>query len=76
VTLPDDLAVVSGRLISSSLIGKVWEAAPRLRRLSSAFGPTATDPQGLVGDGPDAVIVADQGRNAIYRLSRLSGCLS
>ncbi len=74
VTLPDDLAVVSGHLISSSLIGKVWEASPHLRLLSSAFRP-ASDPQGLVGDGPGAVIVADQGRNAIYRLSGLSGCL-
>lgn len=77
VTLPDDLAVVSGHLISSSLLGKVWEASPHLRLLSSAFGQPATtsDPQGLVGDGPGAVIVADQGRNAIYRLSGLAGCL-
>jgi hypothetical protein len=43
--------------------------------LSAAFSPAASDPQGLVADGPDAVLVADQSRNAIYRLSRLSGCL-
>jgi hypothetical protein len=74
VILPDDLAVISHHLISNSLNGAVWEAAPHLVRLTSAFLPTATDPQGLVADGPDAVIVADQERNAIYRLSRLAGC--
>jgi hypothetical protein len=74
ITLPDDLAVVSHHLISSSLVGSVWVAAPHLVKLTSAFAPTATDPQGLVADGSDAVIVADQERNAIYRLSRLAGC--
>lgn len=75
VVLPDDLAVISGHLIANSLAGQVWEVAPHLRMLSSAFSPTVTDPQGLVADGPDSVIVADQERNAIYRLGRLSGCL-
>jgi streptogramin lyase len=75
VTLPDDLAVISHHLIAVSLIGEVWEVAPHRRMLSSAFSPTATDPQGLVADGADSVLVADQSRNAIYRLSRLSGCL-
>lgn len=75
VPLPDDLAVVSGHLITNSLVGQVWEVAPHLRMLSSAFGPTVTDPQGLVADGPGSVIVADQGRNAIYRLSALAPCL-
>ena len=73
VTLPDDFAVVSHHLIASSLAGAVWEVAPHIRLLSSAFSPS--DPQGLVADGPDSVIVADQSRNTIYRLSRLSGCL-
>ena len=75
VVLPDDLAVISHHLIATSLTGQVWEVAPHVRILTSAFAPAASDPQGLVGDGPDAVLVADQSRNAIYRLSRLSGCL-
>lgn len=75
ITLPDDLAVISHHLIATSLLGQVWEVAPRLRRLSSAFSPTASDPQGLVADGRASVLIADQARNAIYRLSRLSGCL-
>jgi hypothetical protein len=29
----------------------------------------------MVADGPDSLILADESRNAIYRLSRLSGCL-
>lgn len=73
--LPDDLAVVSGHLVANSLTGSVWEVAPHPHVLSSAFAPTVTDPQGLVADGPDAVVVADQGRNTIDRLSHLSGCL-
>ncbi len=75
VPLPDDLAVISHHLIAVSLIGEVWEVAPHLRKLSSAFSPTTSDPQGLVADGPDSVLVADEARNGIYRLSRLSGCL-
>lgn len=75
IPLPDDLAVISHHLIATSLAGAVWEIAPHLRKLSSAFAPTASDPQGLVADGADSLIVADQSRNAIYRLSRLSGCL-
>jgi hypothetical protein len=43
--------------------------------LSSAFAPASSDPQGMVADGPDALILADESRNAIYRLSPLSGCL-
>jgi hypothetical protein len=75
IPLPDDLTVVSHHLIASSLLGAVWEVAPHLRKLSSAFSPASSDPQGLVADGPDAVLVADESRDAIYRLSRLSGCL-
>lgn len=75
VPVPDDLAVVSGHLIANSLAGQVWEVAPHVRLLSSAFVPTSSDPQGLVADGSDAVLLAVQSRNAIYRLSRLSGCL-
>lgn len=75
VLLPDDLAVISHHLISTSLLGKIWEVAPRLRLLSSAFTPAASDPQGMVADGPDSLMIADQSRNAIYRLSRLAGCL-
>lgn len=75
VPVPDDLAVVSGHLIANSLVGQIWEVAPHLRLLSAAFVPTSSDPQGLVADGPDAVLMADESRNAIYRLSRLSGCL-
>jgi hypothetical protein len=75
VAVPDDLAVISHHLIASSLLGDVWEVAPRLRMLSSAFSPTTSDPQGLVADGSGSAIVADQSRNAIYRLSALSGCL-
>ncbi len=75
VLLPDDLAVISDHLISTSLLGKIWEVAPRLRLLSSAFTPAASDPQGMVADGPDSLVIADQSRNAIYRLSRLAGCL-
>jgi hypothetical protein len=75
VPLPDDLAVVSGHLIAVSLGGEVWEAAPHTRLLSSAFAPTASDPQGLVADGPDAALAADESRNGIYRVSRLTCCL-
>lgn len=71
----DDLAVVSGHLIETSLLGSVWEVAPHRRLLSSTFAPTTGDPQGLVADGPDAVLVADQARNAIYRIAHLGGCL-
>ncbi len=75
IPLPDDLAVISNHLIAVSLIGEVWEVVPRLRMLSSAFSPTTNDPQGLVADGPDSVLVADQSRNTVNRLSELSGCL-
>ncbi len=75
VPVPDDLAVISHHLIATSLLGGVWEVAPHLRMLSSAFSPASSDPQGMVADGPDALILADESRNAIYRLSRLSGCL-
>lgn len=75
VPLPDDLAVISHHLIASSLLGDVWEVAPHPRVLSSAFLPATSDPQGLVADGPGTVIVADQSRNTIYRLSDLSRCL-
>jgi hypothetical protein len=75
ITLPDDFAVISHHLIAISLIGQVWEIAPHLRMLSSAFSPAVSDPQGLAADGPDSVLVADQSRNTIYRLSHLSGCL-
>jgi hypothetical protein len=69
--LPDDLAIVGGHLVAVSLAGGVWEIAPRVRELSSAFH----DPQGLVDAGRDAVFVADQSTNAVYRLAGLSGCL-
>jgi hypothetical protein len=75
VLLPDDLAVISHHLISTSLLGKIWEVAPHLRLLSSAFTPPASDPQGMVADGPDSLVIADESRNSIYRLSRLTGCL-
>ncbi len=75
VLLPDDLAVISHHLIASSLLGKIWEAAPHLRMLSSAFTPPASDPQGMVADDADSLVIADQSRNSIYRLSRLAGCL-
>jgi hypothetical protein len=67
--------VISHHLIAISLIGQVWEIAPHLRMLSSAFSPAVSDPQGLAADGPDSVLVADQSRNTVYRLSQLSGCL-
>jgi hypothetical protein len=75
IPVPDDLAVISHHLIASSLIGEVWEVAPHLRKLSSAFFPTTSDPQGLVADGAHSVILAVQSHNSIYRLSRLAGCL-
>jgi hypothetical protein len=75
VPVPDDLAIVGHHLIATSLLGEVWEVAPHLRMLTSAFKPTTSDPQGLVANGPDAVIVADEARNGIYRLSGLSRCL-
>ena len=75
IPLPDDLAVISNHLIAVSLLGEVWEVAPRLRMLSSAFAPKISAPQGLVADGSESVLVAGQSRNAIYRLSELSGCL-
>jgi hypothetical protein len=75
VPVPDDLAVVSGHLIANGLVGEVWEVAPNLRLLSRAFVPISSDPQGMVADGSDAVILAVQSRNTIYRLSGLSGCL-
>ena len=74
VPLPDDLAVVSGHLIANSLIGQVWEVAPRPHMISAAFTPATSDPQGLVADGPASILLADQSRNTIYRMS-LSGCL-
>ena len=75
VPVPDDLAVISHHLISSSLLGGVWEVAPHLRQLTNAFAPASSDPQGMVADGPDALVAADQSRNTIYRLSNLAGCL-
>jgi hypothetical protein len=75
IPVPDDLAEISHHLIANSLVGEVWEVAPHRRLLSSAFSPTTSDPQGMVADGADAVLLADQSRNAIYRLSGLSGCL-
>ncbi len=75
VPVPDDLAVINHHLISSSLLGGVWEVAPHLIKLTDAFAPAASDPQGMVADGRDALILADQSRNKIYRLSNLAGCL-
>jgi hypothetical protein len=75
IPLPDDLAVISHHLIATSLVGQVWEVAPHRRLLSSAFEPPSSDPQGLAPDGPAAVLLADESRNAIYRLSGLAGCL-
>jgi streptogramin lyase len=75
VPVPDDLAVISNHLIATGLVGEVWEVAPHLRLLSRAFVPISSDPQGMVADGPDAVLLAVQSRNTIYRLSALSGCL-
>jgi hypothetical protein len=75
IALPDDFAVISHHLIVNSLAGEIWEVAPHLRLLSKAFEPTVTDPQGLVAAGPDSVLIADQGRNKIYRLAGLRGCL-
>jgi hypothetical protein len=75
VPVPDDLAVISHHLIATSLLGQVWEAAPHLRMLSSALAPAASDPQGLVADGPGAILLADEARDTIYRLSGLEGCL-
>jgi streptogramin lyase len=75
VPVPDDLAVISNHLIAAGLVGEVWEVAPHLRLLSRAFSPTTSDPQGIVADGPDSVLLAVQSRNAIYRLSALAGCL-
>lgn len=69
--LPDDLAVVANHLIAVSLAGGVWEVAPHRRLLSRAF----RDPQGLVAAGPNAVLVADQSTNAIYRVAGLAACL-
>jgi DNA-binding beta-propeller fold protein YncE len=74
VPVPDDFTVISHHLIASSLVGGVWEVAPHLRKLASPFPPTTSDPQGLVSDGPNAVIVTEQSHNAIYRLG-LAGCL-
>jgi DNA-binding beta-propeller fold protein YncE len=75
VPVPDDLTVISGHLISTGLVGEVWEVAPHLRLLTRAFSPTTSDPQGMVADGPDSLILAVQSKNSIYRLSALSGCL-
>lgn len=75
VPVPDDLAVISNHLIASGLVGQIWEVAPHLKLLSRAFSPTTSDPQGMVADGPDSVLLAVESRNAIYRLSALSGCL-
>lgn len=71
VPLPDDLTVVSHHLLAISLAGAVWEVAPHLRLLSKAFH----DPQGMVTAGQNAVVVADQSDNAIYRVSGLATCL-
>jgi streptogramin lyase len=75
VPVPDDLAVISNHLIATGLVGEVWEVSPHLRLLTRAFSPTTSDPQGIVADGPDSVLLAVQSRNTIYRLSALSGCL-
>jgi hypothetical protein len=75
VPVPDDLTVISNHLISTGLVGEVWEVAPHLRLLTRAFSPTTSDPQGMVADGPHAVILAVQSRNSIYRLSALANCL-
>ena len=69
--VPDDLTTAGGHLIAVSLLGGVWEIAPHLRLLASGFH----SPQGLVADGRDAVIVADQTTNTLYRVAGLSACL-
>lgn len=75
VPVPDDFAVVSHHLIVNSLVGEIWEAAPHLRLLSTAFVGTTSDPQGILAGGNDSVLLANQHRNRIYRLGRLAGCL-
>jgi hypothetical protein len=52
VPLPDDHAVISDHLIAVSLTGEVWEVAPRLRMLSSAFSPTTIAEAGLGSASP------------------------
>jgi hypothetical protein len=73
--VPDDVVVSSGHLLAISLAGKVagglWEVAPHLRLVTKAF----KNPQGVVTAGADAVIVADQTSNGIYRVAGLSSCL-
>lgn len=70
VPLPDDLTIVSHHLLATSLAGAVWEVAPHLRLLTKAFH----DPQGMITAGRNAIVVADQSDNAIYRVSGLATC--
>jgi len=71
LTLPDDLAVVDGRLLAISQFARLWEVAPRVRLISKAFKYL----QGLAPAGPDAVVVTDQTRNTIDRITGLRPCL-
>ena len=71
ILLPDDLVISGGHLLATSLAGALWEVAPHRRLLTKALH----DPQGLVPDGPGAVLVADQQRNRIVRISGLARCL-
>ena len=71
ILLPDDLAISGAHLLATSLTGALWEVAPQRRLLTKALH----DPQGLVPDGPGAVLVADQQRNRIVRVSGLARCL-
>jgi hypothetical protein len=71
IPIPDDFAIVSGHLLAVSLVSGLWEAAPNPHLISSAF----PNPQGLVADGRDAVMIADETKNTIYRVTNLGACL-
>jgi hypothetical protein len=70
--VPDDLAIFHGHLLADSLgDGKVWEVAPRLKRLASGFD----QPQGLAVLNQQTVIVTSSNTNGIYAVSHLAACL-
>ena len=72
LSIPDDVAVLNGKLLAVTLGDKaLWEVYPRRRLLAAGFG----DPQGLAIFHGNTVIVADSKANSIYRMSGLMPCL-
>lgn len=70
VSTPDEVAVVHGMLLTITLgDGALWEVRPQLRRLH-----WFSKPQGLATLNGSQLVLADSGRNSLYRITLPASC--